>query len=69
MPKQKTRNSITKRFRVTKNGKLMRRRSFSSHLREKKSKNKKRAQKRPVEMKGYMAKKIRTFLGVKYTAK
>ncbi len=47
----------------------MRRRSFSSHLREKKSKNKKRAQKRPVEMKGYMAKKIRTFLGVKYTAK
>lgn len=64
MPKVKSRGSITKRFKVTKRGKLLRRHSFSSHLREKKSKNKKRAQKRPVELKGHMARKIRKVLGI-----
>lgn len=64
MPKQKTKKSVTKRFKVTKTGKIMRRQNFSGHLRVKKSKSKKRAQKRSVEVKGYYAKKLRKFLGV-----
>ncbi len=64
MPKQKTRKSITKRFKVTKNGKILRRQNFSRHLRSKKSKAKKRTQKRPVEMTGYYARKLRKFLGI-----
>ncbi len=65
MPKVKSRGSITKRFKITKRGKILRRQSFSSHLREKKSKNKKRQQKRLVEVKGHFARKLRKVLGVK----
>jgi large subunit ribosomal protein L35 len=64
MPKVKTKKSITKRFKVTKNGKIFRKQNFSGHLRVKQSRSKKRAQKRQVEMKGYYAKKLRKFLGV-----
>jgi large subunit ribosomal protein L35 len=67
MPKQKTRKSVTKRFKVTKNGKIMRRHNFSRHLRVKKSGAKKRGQKRPVELTGYFAKKLRKALGVRST--
>lgn len=64
MPKQKTKKSLAKRFKITKNGKVMRRHNFIRHLRVKKSKSKRRSQKQPVEMTGYYAKKIRKFLGV-----
>jgi large subunit ribosomal protein L35 len=64
MPKQKTKKSLAKRFKITKNGKVMRRHNFTRHLRVKKSKAKRRSQKRPVVMTGYYAKKIRKFLGV-----
>ncbi len=37
MPKQKTHKGTAKRFRVTKNGKLMRMKIGRSHLRRKKS--------------------------------
>lgn len=64
MPKAKIRKSITKRFKITKNGKILRRRSFSRHLRSKKSRAKKMAQKRPVEVTGFYAKKLRKALGL-----
>lgn len=42
MYKLKTNRSIKKRFKVTSNGKLIRRKACRSHLLEKKSSNKKR---------------------------
>ncbi len=64
MPKLKIRKSITKRFKFTKNGKILRRQNFSRHLRVKKSKSKRRGQKRQVEVKGYFAKKLRKATGI-----
>ena len=63
MPKQKTRKSVIKRFRVTKNGKVMRRRSFARYLNEKKSSSRKRALKKTVVTKKTYAKKIKKALG------
>ncbi len=63
MPKQKTRKSIVRRFRVTKTGKVMRRRSFSRHLNEKKSSSRKRALGRTVQTKKAYAKRIKKALG------
>ena len=64
MPKQKTRKSVIKRFKITKNGKIMRRHNFSRHLRATKSKSKKRAQKRPAQVTGFYANKLRKALGI-----
>ncbi|CAN5329317.1 50S ribosomal protein L35 [soil metagenome] len=64
MPKQKTKKSLAKRFKVTKNGKIMYRHNFTRHLRAKKSKAKRRSQKQPAVMTSYFAKKIRKMLGV-----
>ncbi|MGB6838696.1 MAG: 50S ribosomal protein L35 [Microgenomates group bacterium] len=63
MPKQKTRKSVTRRFRITKKGKVLRRRSFARHLNEKKSRKRKRRLKRVVETKKTYAKKIKKALG------
>jgi large subunit ribosomal protein L35 len=63
MPKQKTRKSVTKRFRVTRTGKVLRRRSFARHLNEKKSSSRKRALRRTVNTKKTYAKKIKKALG------
>lgn len=63
MPKQKTRKSILKRFKVTKTGKVIRRGSHGRHLKAKKSKKRCRRQKVPKELKGRMAIKIKKILG------
>jgi len=63
MPKQKTRKSVTKRFRVTRTGKVLRRQAFRRHLLVKKSSRKKRRLKRIVETNKTYAKKIRKVLG------
>ena len=63
MPKQKTRKSITRRFRVTKNGKVMRGQGFRRHLNEKKSAKRKRRLKKTIATKHTFAKKIRKVLG------
>jgi large subunit ribosomal protein L35 len=63
MPKQKTRKSITRRFRVTKTGKVLRRQGFARHLSVKKSRAKKRRLRRTIETKKTYAKKIRKVLG------
>jgi large subunit ribosomal protein L35 len=63
--KMKTRNSLTKRFKVTGSGKIMRGRSFTSHLKVKKSSKHKRRLKKSVEVKGFYAKKLRKRMGIK----
>ncbi len=42
MPKMKTHKGTAKRFRVTRNGKIMRGKAFKSHILEKKSQKRKR---------------------------
>ncbi|RJR30398.1 50S ribosomal protein L35 [Candidatus Microgenomates bacterium] len=64
MNKVKTRKSIVKRFRFTKNGKVLRRRAFTSHLNEKRSSKKRRRQSRAVEVTGFYAKKLKKAVGL-----
>ncbi len=63
MPKVKTRKSLTKRFRITKKGKVLRRQGFRRHLNAKKSSKKKRALKRVILVDKSHARKIRKILG------
>ena len=63
MGKMKTRHIITKRIRITKNGKVMRLQGFRRHLNSKKSSRRKRALKKTIELKGHYAKKIKKLLG------
>ena len=50
MPKLKTRKSLTKRFRVTGTGKIMRAKIGKSHLRSKKAKRTKRIYAQSLEL-------------------
>jgi len=63
MPKQKTKKILTKRFRITAKGKVMRRRGFTGHLNAKKSSKRKRRLHKDVATKKVFAKKIKTLLG------
>ncbi len=69
MPKIKTRKSAAKRFKVTGTGKLLRGRSFSRHLRVKKSRKQKRRLKGEVEITGTYAKKLKKRMGVRKNKK
>lgn len=42
MPKLKTKKSVKKRFKITKNKKIMRQKAYHSHLAEKKTSKRKR---------------------------
>lgn len=61
--KAKTRKSLSKRFKVTKTGKVLRRAVGQDHLLSKKSSKKKRALKKMIEVEPSQAKKIRKLLG------
>lgn len=61
--KKKTKKLVTTRIRVTKTGKVLRRRAFKRHLNAKKSKRRLRRLGRMVEVKKPMAKRLRKFLG------
>ncbi len=50
MPKLKTHKGTAKRIKITKSGKLKRRRAYRSHLREKKSKKRKRKYKGMIDI-------------------
>ena len=63
MPKTKTKKSLTKRFKVTKTGKVLRRQGFRRHLNAKKSSKRKRRLKGNVTTKKTYAKKIKKALG------
>jgi large subunit ribosomal protein L35 len=60
--KQKTRKIVTKRFKVTKSGKILRRIQNMRHLRRKKGKKQIRKYRGYVEVTGALAKKIRRML-------
>lgn len=62
--KKKVRDSVAKRFKVTKNGKVMFGHQFGSHKKLNKSKRRIRRQKEPGQMHGKFAKKIKKMLGV-----
>jgi len=63
MSKQKTKKIITKRFRITKNGKVMRGQSFRRHLNENKSASRKRRLGRQVVTKKVMSDRIKKIMG------
>lgn len=63
MPKQKTKKSLTRRFKITKKGKVLRRQGFKRHLNVKKSSKKKRALRRVKQVDKVHAKKIKKILG------
>jgi len=61
--KLKIKKSVSRRFRVTKNGKVLHRGSHNKHLSRKKSKSQARAKKIPQKVKGKWNKKIKKLLG------
>ena len=65
MPKQKTKKSVIKRFKITKSGKVLRRQSFKRHLNVKKSSKRKRKLSKTVETKKVHADKIKKVLGTR----
>lgn len=62
--KQKTRKSITKRFKITKNGKVLRRGIGQDHLLSKQSSDKRRSLRKWVEVSPEESKKIRKLLNI-----
>ncbi len=62
--KVKTRQIVTKRFKVTSTGKILRRTPSMRHLRRRKSKKQIRRYRHYVEVTGIFAKKIRRMLGI-----
>ena len=62
--KPKTRSGVAKRFKIAATGKVLRRSQNMRHRRRIKSKKAIRAYRKPVEVKGKWAKKIKRMLGV-----
>lgn len=62
--KIKTRKIVTKRFKITASGKILRRAQNMRHLRRRKSKKQIRSYRVPKEVTGKLAKKIRLMLGI-----
>jgi large subunit ribosomal protein L35 len=62
MPKQKTHSGAKKRFRVTKQGKVVHQRMGMNHILEKKSSSRKRRLRQEVALSGGDAKKIKRLL-------
>ena len=61
--KLKTRNSVAKRFKITKTGKVIRRGAQNRHLKANRSKRNARRGKVPKVVTGKIAKKIKKMLG------
>jgi len=55
--------AVSKRFKVTKNGKVMFAHQYGSHKKLHKSKSRIRRQKEPGQLKGAFAKRIKKLLG------
>lgn len=63
MGKKKIKKSVAKRFKITRNGKVLFGHQQQGHLRIKKSQRRKRRQAEPGVLKGAFAKKIKKMLG------
>lgn len=59
MPKIKTNRGAAKRFKVSKSGKVMRRRGFKSHILSTKSRKRKRRLRQPEAVSGCESKNMR----------
>ena len=57
--KKKTKKSLAKRFKITKNGKVLHRSSLGRHLKSAKGKSQKSRYRKPKELTGKMAKKVK----------
>ena len=64
MAKQKSRRSLTRRVKVTKNGKIKHRTQNMRHLRRRKSKAQIRRMKAPKFLSGAVRKKVMRMLGI-----
>jgi len=64
MAKQKTRKSASKRFKITKTGKVLRRVGFARHLRRNKSAKQLRSYKKTRVVKGKIARRIKRLMAV-----
>jgi len=65
MPKQKTRKSAAKRFKITGSGKVMHRAHFIRHLRSIKGKKRLRSLKQMRSVEGKYKNKVKRMLGIK----
>ena len=63
MPKLKIKKSVARRFKVTKNGKVLFSHQFNNHKKLHKSKSRIRRQNEPGLLKGKFAQKIKKLLG------
>lgn len=63
MPKMKSNKATVKRFKVTKTGKIMRRRQYGRHLRSAKSSEQKRRYNQAIRVDKTMLKTIKRLLG------
>ncbi|HMA75980.1 MAG TPA: 50S ribosomal protein L35 [Candidatus Krumholzibacteriaceae bacterium] len=63
MPKIKTNRGAAKRFKLTKKGKIKRKKAFASHILAKKSRKRKRHLRRPTLVDKTNEKKIKRILG------
>lgn len=64
MPKTKTKKSLKKRFKITRTGKVIRGKSFSGHLKAKKSKKRRKNLTKQTKLKDPFAKKVKKYMGV-----
>jgi large subunit ribosomal protein L35 len=62
--KQKTRKGVAKRFKITGSGKVLRRSQNMRHIRRRKSKKAIRAYRKPIEVTGKWAIRIKKMLGL-----
>jgi len=62
--KLKVKKSVSKRFRITKKGKVLRGSQYLSHLRSKRSKRTLRRMKEQKKLSGKFAKKVKKMLAV-----
>jgi large subunit ribosomal protein L35 len=67
MPKMKTHSGAKKRFKITANGKVRGRHSFTSHILEKKSPKRKRKLGEPAVIAKADEKHVKSLLGAKRT--
>ena len=62
MPKLKTHQSIAKRFKITKKGKIIKKKAGQDHFNARESGNVTRAKRRPTQMSKVNAKNIKIYL-------
>lgn len=63
MPKMRISKSVRDRFKISKSGKIIRRKIGQRHLKSNKSRTNLRRGKEPIEVKGAMRQKLRKLLG------